>query len=97
MRRNLQTIGLFVSACSALSCAPGALAASEILASGATGGEAMQATGGVTLGSAALVALAGAIVAFGKASVKTPGSESGSNRRNEWVESGVRQQHGTSL
>lgn len=97
MRRNLQTIGLFVSACCALSCAPGALAASEILASGVTGGQAMQVTGGVTLGSAALVALAGVIAAFGKGRVKTPESKSGSNRKNEWVESGARQHHGASL
>ena len=79
MRRNQQTIGLFVSAWCALSCAPGALAATDVLAGEATG-QAMQATGGVTLGSAALVAMAGVIAAFGKASVKTPGSQSGSTR-----------------
>lgn len=56
---------LFIAFC-ALSCASVAIAASD-----APVNEAMQASGGLTFGSAALIALAGAIVTFGKARANT--------------------------
>ena len=52
---------LFFTFCT-LSCASVAIAAPD-----ASVNEAMQASGGLTFGSAALIALAGAIVTFGKA------------------------------
>ena len=61
-----RTIGfLFIVFC-ALSCASVAIAASD-----APVDEAMQASGGLTLGSAALIALAGAIVTIGKTKANT--------------------------
>ena len=60
---NKLSIGLLLIVGSALCGTPGAVAASEPKPAN----EVMQASGGLTLGSSALVALAGAVIAFGKA------------------------------
>ena len=56
------SIGILLITVSALFCTPGAVAASDHPPTT----EVMQASGGLTLGSAALVALAGVVIAFGK-------------------------------
>lgn len=50
--------GLAIAAIGTLSCAPAAIAASAP-------SETLQASGGLTIGSAALIGLAGMVVAFG--------------------------------
>lgn len=53
-----RTSGLAIAAIGTLCCAPAAFAASAST-------EPLQASGGLTLGSAALIGLAGVVVAFG--------------------------------
>lgn len=60
---NKFTIGFLLIVIGVLSGAPGAVAASDDQSTPM----ALQASGGLTLGSAALVALAGVVVAFGRA------------------------------
>ena len=71
-RINKLTLGILLIAFSALFAAPGAVAAPDQPTN-----EAMQASGGMTLGSAALVALAGVVIAFGRVDAE---SETGSER-----------------
>ena len=60
MRGISQTTILLLTFAGALSCA------SMTFASGSSEPETMQASGGLTLGSMALIAIAGAVVTFGK-------------------------------
>ncbi len=83
MRGNKQTIGtlLIAGACTLLLCTPSASLATVDAETIGSVQQVMEASGGLTLGSIVLIAMAGAVVTFGKSRVGA-GAESQHNEFN---------------